>query len=58
MAGKGDLRRPAAISEAELADRWRRAFGYVEAARERIEHQREVKARRLGQLELFAEPAK
>jgi hypothetical protein len=53
MAGKGDLRRPAQVTEAELAERWRRAFGYVESARERIEHQREAKARRIGQLDLF-----
>jgi hypothetical protein len=64
MAGKGDTPRPLSVSSDEFARRWERAFGYVEAARERIEHQSgprellrpaqtiELKARHLGQLEL------
>lgn len=47
MAGKGDARRPAAISQAELDLRWAQAF--PRGARER-------KAREIGQLELQLAP--
>lgn len=46
MAGKGDDRRPSAVTEEELAERWRLAFGSTE-------RRREEKARRIGQQELF-----
>jgi hypothetical protein len=61
VAGKGDDRRPSAISEQELADRWRKTFKTT-ARRTRPlpantgpRQDPAEKARRIGQKELFTQ---
>jgi hypothetical protein len=49
-AGKGDLRRPAAVPDVEVERRWQDTFGVPRRPAQPIS--REESARRIGQLEM------
>lgn len=51
--GKGDIQRPAQVTDDEVADQWRRIYGTTKPRRS--EASPEAKARRIGQLELGLE---
>jgi hypothetical protein len=52
VAGKGDLRRPAAIPKDEFDRRWSEAFGRAAPCGSDQAGRRERQARKIGQLEL------